>query len=1619
MVYAILRFSFVGLALAAAMFLAPPPRTSLAADECGTGSMATAGLTRFAAYAAANHANYVVGTVVQVSTTSGTPPTTTTNLHRATGAITGAPGATAQMGWSAPLAATEFAANEVVCINTQTSTSTPPYDANIEYSEGDLAIVYRRTGATGAAESIAHTGDGGEIHILSGSISRPLDANDGAAVSIAPVSGTDAVRLVIASGVSIANLDTDSGNGGIDVAGGGNIFLDVAGTVSAVDNTAINAAISAASATGDIIVNVSGGVSVTGTGGAGIGIAISNGGTGNTAADISGDVSTTLADAISVSNTAATSVGNFSLNVSGAASTTGAGAEAISVTHSGTSGNVDVDATGGATTEGATAHAVFINVSNAASTGNITLDVNGVNSTMGANSNVININHAGTGGIDLDIDGGTLTASGMQGTSDAVIHLSGVGGPITLDIAADVTARARGMATRAIYLSSMNRTASAGSTRTLDDDGDANTALTMFAGNRISNLGTIIGDFVALSSNDLFENANGATFDGTFSAGAGDDEFRNEGMVMLDEDWDFSSGSDLFVNQGGTVVFDGVAAGGQIELTGLETFTQTSGTLRFRVDLSAGTAPTDALLDLGVGTLSAAPMGVIELVIVGGDLDGRTTPVILPIIGVDTSGLDISGLTSTQGAIGFNSGGTAIQLTISTLIAAASRGIDDCEGEGRVVCSSEDGYANGIRTTFSDLVISYGSTATNTPFIRHAGASGQIHILSGAGAITKTGTQADGAAVSVIASSGGVIRISTAAGTTISNTDTDVLNAGILARQPSGDIFMNIAGDVSTVGSGGSIAVAAIIQGGADATGNISVIVSGNTSTTGNESAAILARTTGVGNIDVDINGGTHRVAGVQDAGDGVVSLITVGGRAALDIASGATLTTLDADGDPTSATVAIFIQSPSAARVTNRGTVTGEFVGSSDGNILFDNRGTFAGAIQMAGGNDRVQNSGTMTISGSSDFGDGDDRVQNSGMMTLSGSSDFGAGADEFRNEGSLTIETGYSFANLETFTNSASITGAFTATGSTGIAVTNFATGSMENIATGSGADTIVNHGEITGSISTGGGNDLVRNIGSEAMTLSGRTDFGTGEDSLVNERTLVFETGSQLEGLEVLRNLAGGEVSGPFAFLGGEPVVSNAGTWTIAADTDFAAAATSSFTNSGNLIVDHAARGGQLVFSNLGAFSQTGGNLDFVYDATGGALPTEALLSIGGAAGTFSGGVIRLRQSAASREANGSIPSSGVIPLITGTNLTPGPVEGIESQYGDVTVSADGVLQITLRNQNTMRILQSYDALLQTGWYADRALGLAMLSSECDPMLKKTGDMCAWSRFAGRITRHDPSTNNAEYDEDAYAFMMGLRFTKPRWHAVLVAGYEGSQLDIESPTLPVFPARANRFLVGFTVSTRGEPLLDIFDIDAQFRIGYTSYKSKRRGRNLANIATGRPELVTATGAVAIGKRAVLDTTGVRDSAMPFFSKWVFVSRAEIGVMGQRVDKFDETGNSGSLVLLSVEDINEVLAYASTFMEIRGLGEFAGGALTSWLRLGADVFLGRPHSDLRASSDDGEQLARARGTMERSMLDLGIGVGYKIADRMEINLGYEGGISLQGNTNIHYGALRINYAF
>ncbi len=1618
MVYAILRFSFVGLALAAAMLLAPPPRTSLAADECGTGSMATAGLTRFAAYAAANHANYVVGTVVQVSTTSGTPPTTTTNLHRATGAITGAPGATAQMGWSAPLAATEFAANEVVCINTQTSTSTPPYDANIEYSEGDLAIVYRRTGATGAAESIAHTGDGGEIHILSGSISRPLDANDGAAVSIAPVSGTDAVRLVIASGVSIANLDTDSGNGGIDVAGGGNIFLDVAGTVSAVDNTAITAAISAASATGDIIVNVSGGVSVTGTGGAGIGIAISNGGTGNTAADISGDVSTTLGGAISVSNTAATSVGNISLNMSGAASTTGGGANAIQVSHAGTSGNVDVDATGGATTEGARSHAVSISVSDSASTGDITLNVNGVNSTMGANSDVITIGHAGTGGIDADIDGGTLTASGMQGTSDAVIHLSGVGGPITLDIAADVTARARGMATRAIYLSSMNRTASAGSTRTLDDDGDANTALTMFAGNRISNLGTIIGDFVALSSNDLFENANGATFDGTFSAGAGDDEFRNEGMVMLDGDWDFSSGSDLFVNQGGTVVFDGVAAGGQIELTGLETFTQTSGTLRFRVDLSAGTAPTDALLDLGVGTLSAAPMGVIELVIVGGDLDGRTTPVILPIIGVDTSGLDISGLTSTQGALSLNSGGTAIQLTISTLIAAASRGIDDCEGEGRVVCSSEDGYANGIRTTFSDLVISYGSTATNTPFIRHAGASGQIHILSGAGAITKTGTQADGAAVSVIASSGGVIRISTAAGTTISNTDTDASNQGILAQHPSGDIFMNIAGDVSTVGGGFAIAVGAIIQGGgADATGNISMIVSGNTSTTGTESAAIWARTSGVGNIDVDINGGTHSVAGVQDSGDAVVSLNT-SGRASLDIASGATVTTLDADGDPTLASRAIFIIS-SGGRATNRGTVMGEFHGVASGGILFENLGTFAGAIQMSGGNDRVQNSGMMTISGSSDFGDGDDRVQNSGMMTLSGSSDFGAGADEFRNEGSLTIETGYSFANLETFTNSASITGALTVTGSTGIAITNWRDGSMENIATGSGADTIVNHGEITGSISTGGGNDLVRNRGREAMTLSGSTDFGEGEDSLVNSERLIFAPSSSLARLEVLTNLAGGVVSGDLAFSGGEPVVSNAGTWTIAADTDFAAAATSSFTNSGNLIVDHAARGGQLVFSNLGAFSQTGGNLDFVYDATGGALPTEALLSIGGAAGTFSGGVIRLRQSAASREAGGSIPGSGVIPLITGTNLTPGPVEGIESQYGDVTVSADGVLQITLRNQNTMRILQSYDALLQTGWYADRALGLAMLSSECDPMLKKTGDMCAWSRFAGRITRHDPSTNNAEYDEDAYAFMMGLRFTKPRWHAVLVAGYEGSQLDIESPTLPVFPARANRFLVGFTVSTRGEPLLDIFDIDAQFRIGYTSYKSKRRGRNLANIATGRPELVTATGAVAIGKRAVLDTTGVRDSAMPFFSKWVFVSRAEIGVMGQRVDKFDETGNSGSLVLLSVEDINEVLAYASTFMEIRGLGEFAGGALTSWLRLGADVFLGRPHSDLRASSDDGEQLARARGTMERSMLDLGIGVGYKIADRMEINLGYEGGISLQGNTNIHYGALRINYAF
>ena len=148
---------------------------------------------------------------------------------------------------------------QVVCDHNDSLANT----FNVSRAGSRLAILYRGTQSdgSGTVNSISHTGPGGEIHIESGGVSRVDDgldattANERAAVRLIN-SDTNPLRLVTASGTAVSNADTTSGSHAIHVEGGGNVFVEVAGSTSAVSGSAVFAQ---ASGSGDVDLDISGG----------------------------------------------------------------------------------------------------------------------------------------------------------------------------------------------------------------------------------------------------------------------------------------------------------------------------------------------------------------------------------------------------------------------------------------------------------------------------------------------------------------------------------------------------------------------------------------------------------------------------------------------------------------------------------------------------------------------------------------------------------------------------------------------------------------------------------------------------------------------------------------------------------------------------------------------------------------------------------------------------------------------------------------------------------------------------------------------------------------------------------------------------------------------------------------------------------------------------------------------------------------------------------------------------------------------------------------------------------------------------------------------------------------
>ena len=176
-----------------------------------------------------------------------------------------------------------YANMEVVC-DSADSLST---SSDIARTGERIAIRYRgtRSNGGGSVRSIENTGAGGEIHIESGSVSRSDDGEDTAGDAVVlSNAGTNPLRLVTASGTSVTNLDTTTGSDAIYVSGGGNIFLEIAGSTRSVGGAAIFAE---AGGAGDVDLEITGGTHRA-VGGGVVDARIANMGTGAIEADISG-----------------------------------------------------------------------------------------------------------------------------------------------------------------------------------------------------------------------------------------------------------------------------------------------------------------------------------------------------------------------------------------------------------------------------------------------------------------------------------------------------------------------------------------------------------------------------------------------------------------------------------------------------------------------------------------------------------------------------------------------------------------------------------------------------------------------------------------------------------------------------------------------------------------------------------------------------------------------------------------------------------------------------------------------------------------------------------------------------------------------------------------------------------------------------------------------------------------------------------------------------------------------------------------------------------------------------------------------------------------------------------
>jgi hypothetical protein len=483
-----------------------------------------------------------------------------------------------------------------------------------------------------------------------------------------------------------------------------------------------------------------------------------------------------------------------------------------------------------------------------------------------------------------------------------------------------------------------------------------------------------------------------------------------------------------------------------------------------------------------------------------------------------------------------------------TITTAGSPAIDINDTYGDVSVALTGDIIAG--TSFTSLP----TTTSNARGIDIEDSDGAVDVnLSQDSSITTYGASAHGIVIDQTGTAGGSDYVYVNAAGNISTSGD--LSSGIYIANTIGNVAIELRGAVTTSGS---------YSRGVDVTnttGNANISLSGNITTYGTSANGIRAKDTS-GDIVIQSSGSVI-TSGASSSGidvedtDGIVDVYT---------SQGSSITTYGGSAhgiyvDDSTGKVSITMR---GAITTNGNSSRGVYVTDTGGDVAISHSGSIATAgtgaaairAEKTGGDVVIGSSGSVVTSGGSSSGievidtTGSVDISSTGTITTSGAASHGiyvnlagqatvdvAGTIDATGSGSDGIQlkdAGTVDVDISGSVSGGSGTGAglrlssFASTDTPTVAIRG-SLGALSDIAIvdGDEAVTINNSGTITGTLSLGGGNDVLNNESNGTWYLrsgdnAAIADFGAGTDSVVNSGTLRQLKGTQVSWQGSLTNL-----------------------------------------------------------------------------------------------------------------------------------------------------------------------------------------------------------------------------------------------------------------------------------------------------------------------------------------------------------------------------------------------------------------------------------------------------------------------------------------------------------------